>query len=35
MRDEPPPIVYFPYAQHLDILEFMTFKLRTAATPEI
>jgi len=33
MRHEPPPIVYFPYAQHLDILEFMTFELRTQGNP--
>jgi predicted permease len=33
MRDDPPPTVYFPYAQHLDILEFMTFEVRTAGDP--
>jgi predicted permease len=33
MRDEPPPTVYFPYAQHLDILQFMTFEVRTAGDP--
>jgi predicted permease len=33
MRDDPPPTVYFPYAQHLDILEFMTFEVRTASDP--
>jgi predicted permease len=33
MRDDPPPTVYFPYAQHLDILEFMTFEVRTASNP--
>jgi predicted permease len=33
MRDEPPTTVYFPYAQHLDILQFMTFEVRTAGDP--
>ena len=33
IRDEPPPTVYFPYAQHLDILQFMTFEVRTAGDP--
>jgi predicted permease len=33
MRDEPPPTIYFSYAQHLEILEFMTFEVRTAGDP--
>jgi predicted permease len=33
MREEPPPTVYVPYAQHLDMLEFMTFEVRTAGDP--
>jgi predicted permease len=33
MRADPPPTIYVPYAQHLDILEFMTFSVRTAADP--
>ena len=33
MRQEPPPTIYFPYAQHLDILQFMTFEVRTAGDP--
>ncbi|HEY6290079.1 MAG TPA: ABC transporter permease [Terriglobia bacterium] len=33
LREEPPPTIYFPYAQHLDILEFMTFEVRTAGDP--
>jgi predicted permease len=33
MRDDPPATVYFPYAQHLDILQFMTFEVRTAGDP--
>jgi predicted permease len=33
MRNEPPPTIYVPYAQHLDILEFMTFEVRTSADP--
>jgi predicted permease len=33
MRDEPPPTTYFPCAQHLDILQFMTFEVRTVGDP--
>ncbi|HEV3275323.1 MAG TPA: ABC transporter permease [Terriglobia bacterium] len=33
MRQAPPPTIYVPYAQHLDILEFMTFEVRTAGDP--
>jgi len=33
LREDPPPTIYFPYAQHLDILEFMTFEVRTAGDP--
>ncbi len=33
MRDESPPTEYVPYAQHLDMLEFMTFEVRTAGDP--
>jgi predicted permease len=33
MREDPPPTIYVPYAQHLDILEFMTFEVRTTSDP--
>ena len=33
MRADPPPTIYVSYAQHLDILEFMTFEVRTAVDP--
>jgi len=34
LREEPPRTVYVPYAQHLEMLEFMTFEVRTAGDPK-
>src|SRR5579863_944967 len=33
LREEPPPTIYVPYAQHLEMLDWMNFEVRTAGDP--